>query len=90
MLFHFILSKIVDKITVRWVVGGKICIGQGALTQKQGDNFRLYWRVSILITELLNRDDLCVGGEGKSMLGVDAHIWRKLITCKTLKTSQHC
>ena len=23
------------------------------------------------------------------MLGVNAHIWRKLITCKTLKTSQH-
>ena len=28
LLFHFILSKIVVKITVGWVVRGKICIGQ--------------------------------------------------------------
>ena len=37
-------------------------------------NFRLYRRVSILNTKLINHDDLCVGGEGKSMLGVNAHI----------------
>ena len=52
-------------------------------------DFRLYWRVSILNTKLINHEDLCVGGEGKSMLGVNAHTWRKLITCKTLKTLQH-
>ena len=45
--------------------------------------------MSILNTKVINHDDLCVGGEGKSMLGVNAHIWRKLITCKTLKTSHH-
>ena len=28
LLFHFILSKIVVKITVGWFVRGKICIGQ--------------------------------------------------------------
>ena len=28
LLFHFILSKIVVKITVGWVVRGNICIGQ--------------------------------------------------------------
>ena len=28
LLFRFILSKIVVKITVGWVVRGKICIGQ--------------------------------------------------------------
>ena len=28
LLFHFILSKIVVKITVGWVVRGKTCIGQ--------------------------------------------------------------
>ena len=37
LLFHFILSKIVVKITVGWVVRGKICIGQWALSQKQDD-----------------------------------------------------
>jgi len=37
-------------------------------------DFRLYWRLSILNTKLINHDDLCVGGEGKSMLGVNAHI----------------
>ena len=30
LLFHFVLSKIVVKITVGWVVRGKICIGQWA------------------------------------------------------------
>ena len=38
---------------------------------------------------LVNHDNLCVGGEGKSMLGVNAHIWRKIITCETLQSSQH-
>ena len=42
LLIHFILSKIVVKITVGWVVRGKICIGQqGTLTQKQDDKNRL-------------------------------------------------
>ena len=37
-------------------------------------DFRLYWRVPILNTVLINHDDLWVGNEGKSMLGVSAHI----------------
>ena len=38
-------------------------------------NFRLYWRVSILNTKLINHKDLCVGGERKSiLLGVNTHI----------------
>ena len=37
-------------------------------------DFRLYWRVSILNTKLINHEDLWVGGERKSMLGVNAHI----------------
>ena len=37
-------------------------------------DFRLYWRVSILNTKLVNQNDLCVGGERKTMLGVNAHI----------------
>ena len=36
-------------------------------------DFRLYWRVSISNIELINHDDLCVGAEGKSMLGANAH-----------------
>ena len=52
-------------------------------------DFRLRWRVSILNTEIINHDDLCVGGEGKCMLGANAHLWRKIITCKTLETSQY-
>ena len=40
LLFRFILSKIVVKITVGWVVRRKICIGQWVLTQKQDDKNR--------------------------------------------------
>ena len=37
-------------------------------------DFRFYWRVSILNTVLINHDHLWVIGEGKSMLGINAHI----------------
>ena len=37
-------------------------------------DFRLRWHVSISNTEIINHDDLCVGAEGKSMLGANAHI----------------
>ena len=54
-------------------------------------DFRLRWRVSILNTKLINHFDLCVGGEGKSMFnrGQCAYLTKTIITCKTLKTSQH-
>ena len=52
-------------------------------------DFRLYWRVFISNNELINHDNLCVGAEGKCMLGVDAHVWQKILTCETLQTSQH-
>ena len=37
-------------------------------------DFRLYWRVFISNNELINHDNLCVGAEGKCMLGIDAHV----------------
>ena len=51
--------------------------------------FRLRSHVSILNTEIINHDDLCVGAEGKNMLGPRRIYDKKIITCETLQTSQH-